>query len=266
MNYKILFIINYIFIALFLSAETNISENYLLGVDSLDYNIETIEGKYVTESSKCSVMISIDTFDFMLNNNDLLKIEIYVKDFLLDTFSTYSDKIDAFIMEFKSAYSEYTEDMPHWIWEEQYSTKVLYNNNNIISLQISVYGYTGGAHPYGYLDFLNFDILTGDKIELDDIFITGYKDKLDSIGEIIFREYYDFSNEESLSELGFDFDNDKFSLNNNFSINENGLYFFYNQYEIACYAAGTFGIEIPYINIEDMLKENSPLEKLVNKK
>jgi len=262
MKYKLFFTVIFIFIAFLLSAEINISEDYTIEIDSLEYSIGTIEEKYVTQSSKCSVMISIDTLALILNNDEQEKIEIYVKDFLLDTFSTYSDKIKTFISGFKSAYSEYTEDMPRWIWEEQYSTHVLYNNNNIISIKLSVFGYTGGAHPYGYLDYLNFDIITGDKIELTDIFKTNYKDKLDSIAEIIFREYYGFSDDESLSELGFDFDDNKFTLNNNFSINDNGLYFYYNQYEIACYAAGTFAVEIPYINIKDLIKVDSPIDKL----
>lgn len=266
MNYKVFFIFNFIFISLFISAETNLSENYSINDDSLIYNIGRIDGKYVTENKECSAMISIDTFNVILNYEDkgAGKIEIYVKDFLLDSFSTYSEKIESFINEFKIAYSEYTNDMPNWIWEEEYSTKVLYNDNNILSFQFFVFGYTGGAHPYSYMDFLNFDIVTGDKIELDDIFIDSYKNKLDSIGEILFREHYGISTDESLLEYGYEFDNNKFTLNKNFSINENGLYFYYNQYEIACYAAGTSEVEIPYIYLKDLLKSDSPLNKLLN--
>jgi hypothetical protein len=58
----------------------------------------------------------------------------------------------------------------------------------------------------------------------------------------------------------FWFDNNKFHLNENFLFTKTGITFFYNEYEIACYACGTTEIEIPYKNIKSLINKNGLLK------
>ena len=63
----------------------------------------------------------------------------------------------------------------------------------------------------------------------------------------------------NLTEAGFWFDDDKFSVNNNFSIGKDGLNFVYNNYEITAYAYGPTELFIPYKSIKKVIKPDGLL-------
>lgn len=98
---------------------------------------------------------------------------------------------------------------------------------------------------------LNFDLKNGNQITLDDLFIENYETKLASLSENLLYQNYGFD--------GWNFKRGEFKINSNFIINEHGLDFFYNQYEIAAGAFGMFQITIPYIGLSQMIKQDGPL-------
>ena len=98
--------------------------------------------------------------------------------------------------------------------------------------------------------------------ELKNIFKPNFEEELRKLGEDQFRLVRDLSQDEDLGEAGFWFDDNKFSLNDNFALTEDGIRFFYNSYEIAPYALGTTDITISYDSIKNLLISNfQPAEK-----
>jgi len=61
------------------------------------------------------------------------------------------------------------------------------------------------------------------------------------------------------SEAGFYFDNDVFTLTDNFAITKKGLKFVYNPYEVAPYALGQQEIMIPYALIKELIRKDGLL-------
>ncbi|MNL65691.1 hypothetical protein D3C87_1900590 [compost metagenome] len=82
--------------------------------------------------------------------------------------------------------------------------------------------------------------------------------KLTAVAEKIFRKNEKLSPTESLKDKYF-FENDTFSLNQNFTITEKGLKFLYNPYEIKAYVYGTTELLIPFAELKDIAKPNSLL-------
>ena len=74
------------------------------------------------------------------------------------------------------------------------------------------------------------------------------------IGEEIFRQTNEIEPNKDLTEAGYWFDNNKFSVNKNFTVDENGMTFYYNNYEITAYAFGPTELFIPYNRINDLIK------------
>jgi len=125
-----------------------------------------------------------------------------------------------------------------------------------ITMSISEYSYLGGAHPNSRQTYLNFDKKTGQLIQIED-FITN-KELLLNRAERQFREAYNLTPTQDLSAAGL-FEN-QLVLPQNFAITQEGLYLFYNTYEIGPYAAGTYEVNIPWTRLEDILKEDSLID------
>ncbi|HMG09958.1 MAG TPA: RsiV family protein, partial [Mucilaginibacter sp.] len=105
-----------------------------------------------------------------------------------------------------------------------------------------------------------WDTKANKDIALNDLFETGYQDKLKGIAEAIFRKDEKLSDTASLANDYF-FKDNKFALNDNFSITPTGFKFIYNQYEIKPYAAGITTLVIPYSQIKSLLRPNTVVTK-----
>ena len=82
-----------------------------------------------------------------------------------------------------------------------------------------------------------------------------YNDALTQIGDKIFRQSKQLSDTASLIDNYFEFPEDKFELNKNYGFKKEGIVFYYNNYEIAPYAAGPSEVLIPYNELKDWLKK-----------
>ncbi len=127
------------------------------------------------------------------------------------------------------------------------------------TIALHQYTYIGGAHGYGSIEYLNFNIETGEILKLDQI----VKDKegLAILAEQQLRKDFEISNNESLNAERFWFENDKFHFPDNIGFEKGKLIIHYNQYEIASYADGPIDIELsleeaaPFLNYSLSEKE-----------
>lgn len=166
----------------------------------------------------------------------------------------YSDSVLLSYTTINSDTSGYG-DVPFFLnWEFANKMKVKTNNNYFLSLEFSTYFYTGGAHGgYGSL-FRNIDLKTGKAITIDDIFKDGSDSILKTILNEKIRETYEVVPDIKLTDIGFFADS--VDLTENFYITTKGIGFFFNPYEVACYAMGTVDVFIPFSNISAIMNED----------
>jgi len=169
----------------------------------------------------------------------------------------FEELMQNFIDEYISFKKEFPETQQEWKIERKATNN--FSDDNILSCKFSEYSYLGGAHPNTFLTFTNFNLKSGEIIDLPDILIDGFLDELNNIAEPIFRKEKELTEDINLTEAGFWFDDDKFSVNNNFTIDGKGLTFFYNSYEITAYAYGPTELFIPYEDIKIIIKPNGLL-------
>ena len=96
-----------------------------------------------------------------------------------------------------------------------------------------------------------YDRNNGSLLSVEDVFSD--VDELNVIGELYFRKMFDLSPNEDLGDAGFWFDNNQFSVNENFSFSNSVVTFHYNTYEIAPYANGPTDLEIPIREVKHLL-------------
>lgn len=146
-------------------------------------------------------------------------------------------------------------------WSKDQTVRVHYNQNYILSLEFYNYAYTGGEHGISISKFIAINLKNGQILKLDDIFKQGYKKPLKEIINKILREKYLIKPDEELRKSGFLIDQVK--LIDNFYINNSGIGFYYNSYEIASYLNGPTDIFIPFEKINDLLKADSPINWII---
>ena len=142
------------------------------------------------------------------------------------------------------------------------SAKVVRQDSSLTTLEVNSYTFQGGAHGGSYVYFINWDTKADKNLALEDILINGYKDKLTSIADTIFRKEEKLSDTASLADNYF-FKGNKFTLNRNFLITPLGLRFLYNIYEIKPYAAGSTDVFIPYTQLKPLLRPHTVVTQYI---
>lgn len=160
--------------------------------------------------------------------------------------------------KFVDDYKEYLKDTGIYItpWAVEKKVTVNFTKDNFICIKYDEYSFTGGAHPNGFLYFENYDIRTGRKINYEDIFVKDYRNKLNSVVEKYFRKVRKLKAKQNLMDGGFEFENSKFDINDNFSFTKNSLIIYYNSYEIAPYVLGPTEVLVPLKEIKHLIQKD----------
>lgn len=134
-------------------------------------------------------------------------------------------------------------------WQHRYEKTangiLLYKDSEIMSYEINSYIYSGGAHGNSSVNYFVFDLKTGKRLAERDIFKENYEKK---IIEILLKK---LENEECYKNFYFD----ALRPNNNFFIDQQGITYFFNSYEIASFACGFYKVFIPFEEISEILKK-----------
>ena len=169
-----------------------------------------------------------------------------------------SESIEKFIDKFLQEYESFKNDFPEafQLWSLERTGKVRHNSDYIFSVELSEYSYLGGAHPNTYINFVNYNLKSGEEIVLNDFININFENELNGIAESEFRKQKELSDTSDLGQAGFWFEDNRFKLNDNFLITDSSLVFYYNNYEITAYAFGPTELEIPYKKIKDLINSN----------
>ena len=131
-----------------------------------------------------------------------------------------------------------------------------YHSEELLSLEMRHYLFTGGAHGYGATFFSNFDAQTGEELEIEDLF--NNIDSFTKYAEEAFRKEFEIPQNESINSTGFWFEDDTFYLPESIGFEGDHLVMIYNQYDIASYAAGPITLELPISELKTHLAINLP--------
>lgn len=262
MNIKLLKISGIIFfISVFGCSKISSDEN------NIKYSIKKFErtftSPYTTLKNYAKIFFEYPVITKAANQQVKDSIAKYVKETFLNNYfgnaksKSLDEMADSLFKDFKSFQEEF-KDSPQ-SWEIEGTTSVIYNNHSIVSLQTDTYWYLGGVHPNELSLLVSLNSENGKRINFSDLFKNEYKAELTKIAEKIFRKEKGLNQDENLEEAGFWFEENKFSLNENFEIKNEGLFFYFNSYEIAPYSMGPTEILIPYDEIKNLIKEDGLL-------
>ena len=222
---------------------------FLLMTGCKDETILSFEEINYPSESKANIEINIPK----ANGNELLANTINSEiDYVIinelhigDSDNITSNSIEESIHIFNKEYTDFMIDFPEsaQIWEVQIDGEVIFQSEEIISISITSYINTGGAHGNLHITLLNFDALTGKRIPNGNLF-----NNIEAFMPIAKKYFY-----ENIEDKNVLFKPDNFVLPVNFSYSLDGLLLLYNVYEIAPYSSGVIDFTIPFDELTEVL-------------
>lgn len=205
-------------------------------VANIDTQTITKDGKYIN---------SVINIPIIMTSNK--KIEKYINDKIrkdiMDFYNSSQEEAKNYLSKFPDIENKFIANVDF---------EVKKNSDNILSINVRYYKYSGGAHGY-YEDIsYNIDMRNGKVLMLSDLF----KENLDYkkvIDDEIRRQIEKIVKNDKQYEGVYQFNGIK--LNNKFYIQDDNLVIYFDLYEIAPYAAGQPEFLININTISHILKE-----------
>lgn len=223
-----------------------ISSTQVLGaiINNIEINDKTVE----ENTEKYEVKVK---YPLIKGGNQVYKnINKIIEDFTL----IWISDIKLLGEEYSKKYEEAGREMPKM---EAYSLYEVFDTEELISVPMTYYQYTGGAHGLTTKISYNYELKTGEEIKLNNLFKDGfnYKDIIDKIIKD------DIAKEPSLY-----FNNGAMFKGVNgeqaYYLSRDGIIIYFQQYEIAPYSSGIREFKISYSVLKEGLKYN--LNKDIN--
>lgn len=219
---------------------------------------------------KNEVPITFSETHFTSKNNNIVEVNVpiaienteaskpinsAIKDFVVSALHTsYPNKpkrqsVEESIEKFNAGYNSFINEFPDSSqqWEAQIDGEVMFKNDDIISIALTCYTNTGGAHGNTIISFLNFYASTGKQVANNHLF-TDYE----AFKNVAKKHFY-----ESIEDKSILFDANSFTLPKNIGFSDEGIILLYNTYEIAPYATGIIECAIPFEEAKPYLVFNS---------
>lgn len=182
--------------------------------------------------------------------------------------------VDQYVKDYLEMYKEleedYKEDLrnaattPVGAWYAYYETSandIVFNKDNLISYTVSFENYTGGAHGTHSTTNHVIDLAKGEFLTEEDIFNDGFESALAKMMVDDIAEQNDLTDPKELENEGY-FSIDEIYPNGNFLIDDKGITYAFNEYEIAAYVVGVTYVHFPYEKIRHLLRPESPISIL----
>lgn len=138
------------------------------------------------------------------------------------------------------------------IYYDHLTGRAEYGYENIINYRLVEDVFMGGAHPCTITTILRFNAMTGEFIPLEGLFTYPHQQQLQ---ELLLERLMKMNQARSLEDLhkkGILEMSDMF-ISKNFALRADSLEFYYNEYDIAPYAYGSFSICLSYEDVKDLM-------------
>lgn len=177
----------------------------------------------------------------------------YIDNYIQDA-KYYFDESSAEHGDFKDRYFSYYEKL---------SNEIKFNKGNILSVQFMCSNKKSNNNTFRQYSNKVIDLSTGNILHENNIFKEDYEKFLSLIFRNKLLETNNVKNISELEELGY-FGIEEMMPNNNFLVNNEGITYVFNKGEYSVLKADEITLFIPYDEISEILKEESPLSVFYN--
>ena len=175
-----------------------------------------------------------------------------------------------YLQEGKDAIDSYGEDMQAaatWMsYEEQAEGTVYFHEGSFLSYQFKVYSYMGGAHGNTVTTNRVFDMSSQNTVTLSNLF---NEESLSVVADYLRQALATQNDCQTVDELiqsGIFFSAGDIEPNDNFLLDNKGLTWIYDPYEIAPYAYGPVTVSLSWNQLVDLIDPDSSVKAYAQSK
>lgn len=154
------------------------------------------------------------------------------------------------------------EAIPWMSYEEISAGRVLYCNHGFLSYAVSFYSYRGGAHGNSSVSNKVMNLSTFCPLYLSDLFTGSGFLEVSAILRNTLAKNYGCASVAELAETEPFFSPEEIDLTENFFLDDKGITWQYNPYEIAPYSMGLISVTLSWGQLLPFLIEDSPVASL----
>ncbi|MDR1337218.1 MAG: DUF3298 and DUF4163 domain-containing protein [Tannerella sp.] len=239
------------------------TENHVLW-DSITVNKSCYEAS-VNTLPGCSLQIS---FIYPVAVQDKAILKPVQQQFVLDYFgSKYADMTpqeaaekyaEEYLRTVREEAAVFDDSTPAFEYYDVSDNRILYNRNRLLSVTVGRETYSGGAHGMHVCINRVIDLKTGLPLSEKDVFIDDSREDLAKVIVDNLAASNSVDNPSELENLGF-FHVNEIAPNGNFYVDDTGITYTFNEYEIAAYAIGPVTVRLSYGEIRHLLRTEGPV-------
>jgi hypothetical protein len=156
---------------------------------------------------------------------------------------------------FAGNYKSFEKEFPDapGCWEVEVSGDTVMMTSNLLLYQFDHYSFTGGAHPNSFRSYHVFDLQTGKEADAKK-FVSDTVALLKKV-ESAFRKEEKLDSNVNMEDAGYFLTDHQFFIPANYTFTREGVFFYYNPYEIAAYVRGPITFTIPYSELKGIVNK-----------
>ena len=199
------------------------------------------------------------SFEEEANGSIESMVNAYVKVYIMQYLNEGHDAIGQHEGE-----TEEMEAATAWMnYEEIVEGRILYNDNGFVSYQVVADNFTGGAHGNRTIDNGVFNLNTLSQISLTDLIAEKSLNDLNTLVRNQLMVQYECNTLDELAEKGLFTAPNEIEVTDNFYINDEGITWTYDPYEIAPYSVGVVQISLTWDDVMPYLAPEFPVQSIV---
>lgn len=200
---------------------------------------------------------------------------LFIEKILHEQFSQLTPKeaIDAYRLQYLSEFKQLdpqetseleVDEKNGFTYYMDISNRIVYNRNNFISIEVERENYEGGAHGSKSIHGYVVDLNSGELLNEDSFAGTNYNKNVSELMLRILARNNNLSDPEELLNIGYTNVSDLVP-NGNFTLNEKGITYYFNELEIGGYFLGVTSLFIPYEELTIYIQKESPISEITGK-
>ncbi|MDX5427194.1 MAG: DUF4163 domain-containing protein [Bacteroidota bacterium] len=185
------------------------------------------------------------------------KMEITLDSILFGSISEGSKTKESYLDEYLSDYQYVLDEFPDYStpWEVDLSETVNYNRSGILGVTLVSYLFTGGAHSNNTVQYVTFDLRSGNLIHTDELFQPTDRMRVADLAATILKDSVLSRDSTDWEIISSQWGNEGFSVPDDFRLNKDGIFLLFNRNEITSGAEEEYLILLPWQEINGWIAE-----------
>ena len=147
-------------------------------------------------------------------------------------------------------------------WQAEQGYSLYRPDSNVITVALTFWAFTGGAHGYGSTSCTLVDLRTGKTVAPEGVFAAGapwLKEVVAIVGADLKKQFVDNPGfEDALQPNKL---TKTVNTSGHFCWQADKLQIYFNQYEVGPYSAGPYTVDIPYNRLKPLLRAGGPISR-----